>query len=171
MTIEELEAKLEVATKHRDAWKKMLDETNRHILDMAALVEPGLNRHPITVIQAAQESIRTLVEQRDKAFQEAIMDAAIIDAARAERNEARAEVERLREESATQADISSSTIARMKQQQREARAEAATAYRRGAEAMREAAARELDRLLTKKKATAIWVGPDDIRALSIPEEP
>lgn len=40
-----------------------------------------------------------------------------------ERDEARAEVERLREEFATQADISSSTIARMKQQQREARAE------------------------------------------------
>jgi len=67
MTIEELEVKLEVATKYRDAWRKMLDETNGHVRDLAALVEPGLNRHPITVIQAAQAFIRTLVEQRDDA--------------------------------------------------------------------------------------------------------
>jgi len=67
MTIEELEAKLEIATKHRDAWKKMLDETNGHVRDLGALVEPGLNRHPITVIQAAQAFIRTLVEERDEA--------------------------------------------------------------------------------------------------------
>lgn len=44
------------------------------------------------------------------------------------------------------------------------------AYRRGAEAMREAAALGLDRLLTKKKATAIWVAPDEIRALPLPED-
>ncbi len=49
--------------------------------------------------------------------------------------------------------------------------EESLARRRGAEAMREAAARELDRLLTEKKATAIWVSPDEIRALPIPEEP
>lgn len=34
---------------------------------------------------------------------------------------------------------------------------------------REAAAKGLARLLTKKKAPAIWVGPDEIRALPIPE--
>ena len=43
-------------------------------------------------------------------------------------------------------------------------------FRRGAEAMREAAARELDRLLTLKKATAIWVGPDEIRAVPVPKD-
>lgn len=44
------------------------------------------------------------------------------------------------------------------------------AFVRGAEAMREAAARELDRLLTLKKATAIWVGPDEIRAVPMPKD-
>ena len=52
----------------------------------------------------------------------------------------------------------------------EARAEVERAYRRGAEAMREAAAQGLDRLLTKKKATAIWVSPDEIRTLPLPED-
>lgn len=42
------------------------------------------------------------------------------------------------------------------------------AFVRGAEAMREAAALEMDRLLTERKATAIWVGPDEIRAVPIP---
>jgi len=69
-----------------------------------------------------------------------------------ERNEARAEVRR------TYKELSES-IARE-----------AAAYERGAAAMREAAARELDRLLTEKKATAIWVAPDEIRALPVPED-
>ena len=43
-----------------------------------------------------------------------------------------------------------------------------TAFVRGAEAMREAAALEIGRLLTARKATAIWVGPDEIRAVPIP---
>jgi len=45
------------------------------------------------------------------------------------------------------------------------------AYRRGAEAAREACAAELNRILTRKKATAIWVGADEIRATPLPEEP
>ena len=45
------------------------------------------------------------------------------------------------------------------------------AYRRGAIAAREACAAELDRILTRKKATAIWVGADEIRATRLPEEP
>jgi uncharacterized coiled-coil DUF342 family protein len=71
MTIEELEAKLEIVTKHRDAWKKMLDETNRHVLDMAALVEPGLHRHPVTVLQATHAFILNLMNERDEAKKEA----------------------------------------------------------------------------------------------------
>lgn len=69
-----------------------------------------------------------------------------------ERDEARAEVRR------TYKELSES-IARE-----------AEAYERGAKAMREAAALGLDRLLTKKKATAIWVAPDEIRALPLPED-
>jgi DNA repair exonuclease SbcCD ATPase subunit len=71
MTIEELEAKLEIVTKHRDAWKKMLDETNRHVLDLAALVEPGLHRHPVTVLQATHAFILNLMNERDEAKKEA----------------------------------------------------------------------------------------------------
>ena len=104
MTIEELEAKLEIATKHRDALEKMLDETNGHVRDLAALVEPGLNRHPITVIQAAQAFIRTLVEQRDEARDTIVAlttagaekDLEIATLTR-ERDEARAEAKELRE--------------------------------------------------------------------------
>lgn len=40
------------------------------------------------------------------------------------------------------------------------------AFRRGVNA----AADELDRLLTERKATAIWVGPDELRALPDPED-
>ena len=75
----------------------------------------------------------------------------IIEKYRRERDEARAEVRR------TYRELSES-IARE-----------AEAFERGAEAMREAAAREVDRLLTKKKATAVWVSPEEIRAMPIPE--
>ena len=61
-------------------------------------------------------------------------------------------------------------IGRMVRERNEARAEVEQSYRRGAEAMREAAASEMSRLLTARKATAIWVGPDEIRSLPIPEE-
>ena len=44
------------------------------------------------------------------------------------------------------------------------------AFARGVAAMRKAAASELDRLLTERRATAIWVGPDEIRALPDPED-
>ena len=44
------------------------------------------------------------------------------------------------------------------------------AFARGVAAMREAAASELDRLLTARRATAIWVGPDELRALPDPED-
>jgi len=126
-----------------------------------------------------------------------------------ERDEARAEAERLREESATQADISSSTIARMKQQLREARAEAegladasthwqvmlkremeeverlerklqiermgirpidevrCAAYRRGAEAMREACVTAWDELKSAEWETT----GERLLAIPIPEEP
>jgi len=131
MTVEELEAKLEIVTKHRDALKKMLDETNRHVLDLAALVEPGLHRHPVTVLQATHAFILNLMNERDEAKKEAAESskemimlfndhssielekqlrieeltrerdkfqalAELGDGYRRERDEARAEVERLR---------------------------------------------------------------------------
>jgi len=115
MTIEELEAKLEIVTKHRDAWKKMLDETNRHVLDMAALVEPGLHRHPVAVLQATHAFILNLMNERDEAKKEAAESSKEmimlfndhssielekqlrIEELTRERDEARAEVEMLRE--------------------------------------------------------------------------
>jgi hypothetical protein len=66
-------------------------------------------------------------------------------------------------------DSMSMSYARMERERDDAQVEARRAYQRGAEAMREAAAAELDRLLTQKKATAIWVGPDEIRAVPLPE--
>lgn len=80
-----------------------------------------------------------------------------------ERDEARAEVERLRgvDCGVTERDGTTTPLCGVCLE---------CAFLRGAEAMREAAARELDRLLTKKKATAIWVAPDEIRALPIPED-
>lgn len=141
-------------------------------------------------------------------------DYALFDRLTKERDEARAEVERLREESATQADISSSTIARMKQQLREALADVqrlsdasthwqvmlkreteeverlerklqiermgirpidevrSDAFRRGAEAMREACAECVKRL---SHEDGLGMGSQRlegaIRALPIPEEP
>ena len=44
-------------------------------------------------------------------------------------------------------------------------AERDAAFKRGVNA----AAKELDRLLTERKATAIWVGPDELRAIAGPK--
>lgn len=80
-----------------------------------------------------------------------------------ERDEARAEVERLRGVDCGVTELNGTTT-------QLCGACLECAFLRGAKAMREAAARELDRLLTKKKATAIWVAPDEIRALPVPED-
>lgn len=123
-TVEELEARLEVATRERDEARAYAEDRN----DEANKLQRYLN------------------------------------IAAAERDEARAEVERLYKANAkwiagwVRTGIEPNDVPHHE------------SYRRGAEAMREAAARELDRLLTEKKATAIWVSPDDIRALPIPEE-
>lgn len=95
----------------------------------AALAEPV--EGPLNVISRLQQQLHEAKSNADWLVQQALR----------ERDEARAEVERLQ-----------------------------GAYQRGAEAMREAAAQGLDRLLTKKKATAIWVSPDEIRALPVPED-
>lgn len=89
-----------------------------------------------------------------------------------ERDEARAEVERLRKAVHTRACQLQSVynvgcVCGADEHQRDLQK---LAYQRGAEAMREAAAQELDRLLTQKKATAIWVAPDEIRAMPVPED-
>jgi uncharacterized coiled-coil DUF342 family protein len=193
MTIEELEAKLEIVTKHRDAWKKMLDETNRHVLDLAALVEPGLHRHPVTVLQATHAFILNLMNERDEAKKEAAESskemimlfndhssielekqlrieeltrerdkfqalAELGEGYRRERDEARAEVQRLTDER----DELRAT--------REAYIDAkwTNAYRRGAEAMREACA------ATIHDGGLVWTRESAERALremKILEEP
>lgn len=163
--------------------RESLDELDGAIYD--CLPSDYDDDSPLDCVEHAADRLRDLAEERE---------------------EARAEVERLREESATQADISSSTIARMKQQLREALAdvqrlsdasthwqvmlkreteeverlarqvEALTderdevrsdAFRRGAEAMREACAR----WMSEREGIAQWVYDDALSALPIPEEP
>lgn len=85
------------------------------------------------------------------------------DTARAERDTARAERDHFK------AMLRERAEALLKaQEELEQLTLGKTAFVRGAEAMREAAALEMDRLLTERKATAIWVGPDEIRAVPIP---
>jgi hypothetical protein len=145
MTIEELEAKLEIVTKHRDAWKKMFDETNRHVLDLAALVEPGLHRHPVTVLQATHAFILNLMNERDEAKKEAA--------------ESSKEMIML---------FNDHSSIELEQQLRieELTRERDAAYRRGAEAMREACMDWCKSWENNGKAIAValadvWIGDED----------
>jgi len=143
-TVEELEAKLEIVTKHRDAWKKMLDETNGHVLDMAALVEPGLHRHPVAVLQATHAFILNLMNERDEAKKEAaesskemimlFSDHCSIELEKQLRIEALTRERDTAQDSALMFERDWKDACRERD---EARAEVATAYRRGAEAMRD----------------------------------
>ena len=91
---------------------------------------------------------------------------ALIDGYRRERGEARAEVERLRElldENAYERGLLARRVTEAQARRDEARANASKAYRRGAEAMREACVRVAD-------AHCVPGTRDVIRALPIPEE-
>ena len=83
------------------------------------------------------------------------------------------EVERLTAERDTLRELADRAAAeqglaqrRMEQAQQARDVALLRGYRRGVNA----AADELDRLLTKKKATAIWVSPDELRAIPNPED-
>ena len=85
-----------------------------------------------------------------------------VDQALEERDEARAEVERLKSESKIEQAFTNKYIKRL----HDAEAKCADAYRRGAEAMREACAM----LVLTSNAVHGRVNADALRALPIPEE-
>ena len=123
-------------------------------------------------VRAERDEARAEVERLGKALTQ---ETQLSLSTQRQLDEARAEVERLQKRLGDKAELSSKKLADAFTTGTLAAGDAmrghiAAAYQRGAEAMREAAARELDRLLTQKKATAIWVAPDEIRAMPVPED-
>ena len=114
---------------------------------------------------AAREEIERLRQEMKSAANVAAGEAFALRAARAE-------IERFKKAIHTRACQNQSAynlecVCGADEHQRDLRT---LSYRRGAEAMREEAANEMNRLLTKRKATAIWVGPDEIRSMPIPKD-
>lgn len=74
MNLEEmqaLEAQLRKAQNEAQAWRRAHAELAKHVKALGELTEPGMDRHPVTVAQAARVFVASLLKELDAARKEA----------------------------------------------------------------------------------------------------
>lgn len=172
------------AVRERDSYQRQLDAIGDAIVtSITKRIEPRISRHPVTVVMAAGSLIAKIGEAIGCEFEDGddLLEA-VKELAR-ERDEARAacpDCAMWAERSARwhddmqRAECERDDMQRAERERDEARASAADAYRRGAEAMREACAREVvEGRLGASPSDMTWLNDiaSDVRDLPIPEEP
>ena len=147
------------ACRERDSHQQRVARLEEAIVtSLGQRLEPCMSRHPVTVVMAAGSLIAKIGEAIGCEFEDGGDLLEAVKGLVRERDEARAELSKLREDydSVLEANVSLLDGAPY--------VNARNAYRRGAEAMREACARVAD-------AHCVPGTRDVIRAMPIPEEP